>query len=234
MSIASKSLAFFMAITAMGSSCLAGEWSRTSPTELTFFGEIQKDELSKFQKIYRPTDQTFVVNSPGGNMDAALSIGQILIANKNLTIVVHGICASSCANYFFVAGNKKIIDHGIVGFHGNWKAMFQSEKFEKEASMIAPELREKLLAFHKERVRDETAFLSKAGVLQDLFDKTQLENDEGIYDIYLPGPTLFERFGIKNVRGAQDLAVVKSYPQAKIYYDSGAAENAPLPPLGER
>ncbi len=215
---------FIFAIAA-SSHCYAGEWTRVSPTAISFVGQIDKDELSKFQKIYKPSDTTLIVNSTGGNMDAGLAIGKILIENKNLSVVVQVVCASSCANYLFLAGHTKIIDHGIVGFHGDWKAMVQSDNFKKEAVGIEPTLRAKLLAYHLQKVREETEFLLRAGAAQELFDKTQEENDNGLYDVYLPGPKIFDKYGIKNVVGTQDMEIVRSNPQLKVLYDNGPDEN---------
>ena len=213
----------FGIIFASSSICHAGEWTRTSSTTITFHGVIEKGELSRFLAIYRSSDTTLIVDSTGGQMDAALEIGKTLLNNPNLTVVVRGICASSCANYLFLAGQTKVIDHGIVGFHGNWKAMYESEKFRKEAATIQPGPRAKLLAWHRQKVKEESEFLRRAGAAQELFDKTQRENDQGSYDIYLPGPSVFRDYGIRNVIGNQDAAVIQHYSGLKLHYDNGPA-----------
>lgn len=199
----------------------AGEWVRTSPSAISFSGQIEKDELSRFLKVYKPTDDTLTLNSGGGHMGAALDIGSLLIKNKNLTVVVQGMCASSCANYLFLAGHTKKIDHGIVGFHGNWKAMAATDKFKKEAQSIAPKQRYDILAYHQQKVRQESEFFSRAGVDQSLFDKTQKENDEGLYDIYVPGTNIFEKYGIHDVIGVQDMSVMKEWAGTKVLFDNG-------------
>ena len=214
----------------------AGEWTRLSPTTIAFTGEIEKDELSKFKELYKATDSTLIVDSGGGNMAAALEIGKVLIQNQNLNVVVRDICASSCANYLFLAGHTKTIDHGIVGFHGNWKAMVESDNFKKEGMTIEPVRRATLLAYHKQKVIEETEFLSRAGVAQELFDKTQKENDDGRYDVYLPGPRVFAKYGIKNVTGLQDKDFVNRRPDVKVLYDDDLVEKLEAPaaaPVGQ-
>ncbi len=219
-SMSGKVFIFIIAST-ISSLGYAGEWVRISPTAVSFSGQIEKDELSRFLKVYKPTDETLTLNSSGGHMGAALDIGSLLIKNKNLAVVVQGMCASSCANYLFLAGHAKKIDHGIVGFHGNWKAMVATDKFKKEAQSIAPEQRYDILAYHGQKVRQESDFFSKAGVDQSLFDKTQKENDDGLYDIYVPGPNIFEKYGIHDVIGAQDMSVMKEWAGTKVLFDSG-------------
>jgi len=216
-----KKIVFLFALSAL-SVCEAGEWIRTGPTTISFNGTIEIDELHRFQDVYKSTDKTIILNSGGGRMDAALDIGKELIKNKNLTAIVQGICASSCANYLFLAARNRIIDHGIVGFHGNWKAMISTAEFSEHMAAVEPIQRAKLLALHKEHVQDETVFLSKAGVSQALFDKTQKENDEGLYEVYLPGPIEFKKYGIRNVTGYQDLGRAKGF---KVLFENGPDNN---------
>lgn len=202
--------------------CQAGQWIRINANIISFEGAIEIDELGRFQEVYRPTDEIIVLNSSGGRMDAALDIGRVLIQNRKLTAIVRGICASSCANYLFLAAKNKVIDHGIVGFHGNWKAMVNREDFSKHMSKVDPDKRASLLEFHCEHVQKEIAFLSSAGASQELFDRTQEENDSGLYDLYLPGPSVFKKYGIENVRGTQDLDQAKGF---RILYDNGLNDN---------
>lgn len=211
---------FFVLITSL--ICQAGEWVRINATTISFTGTIEIDELSRFNKIYKPTDEAIILNSSGGRMDAALDIGSVLIQNKKLTAVVHGVCASSCANYLFLAAKNKIIDQGAVGFHGNWKAMVNKEEFNKHMAEVDPNKRESLLDFHRQHVQQEENFLSNAGVSQELFDRTQRENDDGVYDVYLPGPSMFHKYGIENVIGVHDLNRAKGF---KILFDNGIDDN---------
>lgn len=107
----------------------AGEWKRTSPDTITFSGEITKDDAVRFGEIYRSTDKTLVLTSTGGLNEPALAIAGTLIKNRKLETVVRGVCASSCANYLFLAGKTRKIEGGVVGYHGSVRAYLESEKF---------------------------------------------------------------------------------------------------------
>jgi len=221
--VLAKIFAFFLVIL-LSSLSHAGEWVRNSDSSISFSGEIEKDELSRFLAIYKSTDRTLVLSSSGGNNQSALKIAEILIENKNLTVVVRGMCASSCANYLFLAGHVKQLDHGVVGFHGSWGAYVASSKFKKEIREVPADAKDRLLKYHMDGAEEEAKFLAKAGVKQELFDRTQKENDDGLYDIYLPGPRALEYYGIHGVRGSQDLSVLNAWPNVKIQYDDGPTQ----------
>ena len=204
----------------------AGDWIRNSDSSISFSGEITKDELSRFLAVYKSTDRTLVLNSSGGNILAALKIGEILIENKDLKVIVRGMCATSCANYLFLAGHTKQIDHGVVGFHGSWGAFVASSKFKKGIREVPADERDRLLKYHKDGAEEEARFIAKTGVSDELFNRTQKENDEGLYDIYMPGPRAFDYYGIHGVQGAQDLNVLNDWPGVKIQYDDGPTQKS--------
>ncbi|MBI5271827.1 MAG: hypothetical protein HY856_19355 [Burkholderiales bacterium] len=59
------------------------------------------------------------LRSPGGDVGAALDIGERMVA-QGMDVEVVGPCFSSCANYLFIAGRRKVIRPGaVVGWHGN-------------------------------------------------------------------------------------------------------------------
>jgi len=59
------------------------------------------------------------VDSLGGEVFWGMKIGELVFAG-GWEVRVRGICFSSCANYIFPAGKRKIIDAGaIVGWHGS-------------------------------------------------------------------------------------------------------------------
>lgn len=86
---------------------------------LCFTGEITQNNASAFvRSIRRVAPKYIVVNSSGGSAIGALNIAEELIG-KDVTIIVDKICASSCANYLFVAAEKKIVLHdALVIWHG--------------------------------------------------------------------------------------------------------------------
>lgn len=60
-----------------------------------------------------------IITSPGGDIDAGISIGYLIYKQK-LDIEIIDYCISSCANYLFTAAiNKTIRDGAAVIWHGN-------------------------------------------------------------------------------------------------------------------
>ena len=85
---------------------------------LYFKGEIDSHEFRRFNEFFNEDISTFVVNSWGGDIQQGILIGEVLSKN-NITVIVDGVCGSSCANYFFASGTKRIITKGsFVLYHG--------------------------------------------------------------------------------------------------------------------
>lgn len=60
-----------------------------------------------------------VISSGGGEINAGMKMGYWVFDNQ-IDVVVNGMCMSSCANYIFPAGHRKIINNGsIVAWHGS-------------------------------------------------------------------------------------------------------------------
>lgn len=105
------------------SACLLGaahaaEITRTNPTTLRLYGEIQPGDAAALAKLYTPQTTLLVVRTGGGNAEEGLKLGRF-IHDHTLDLEVDTTCASSCANYLFPAARRKVIDPGaVLGFHG--------------------------------------------------------------------------------------------------------------------
>ena len=67
-----------------------------------------------------PRDQTpqVVVRSIGGEVDHGMGMGEAIL-DRRAVVHVFGFCASSCANYLFLAGAKRyVMPESVVFFHG--------------------------------------------------------------------------------------------------------------------
>lgn len=85
---------------------------------LRLTGAIRPGDEARFDAALRPTTRRLTVNSAGGAASAALAMAQRIEA-RGLTVVVDGICASSCANYLFAAGKLRIVrPGGLLLWHG--------------------------------------------------------------------------------------------------------------------
>lgn len=87
-----------------------------------YLGEVTPESFVKLKNkidnnLFPP--QKIIIGSGGGNAYAGLAIGH-LIREYQLDIEVLENCSSSCANYLFPAGRKKVLNkHSIVMYHGN-------------------------------------------------------------------------------------------------------------------
>jgi hypothetical protein len=59
------------------------------------------------------------IDSTGGEIMSSMRIGRVL-HERRIDVVVRNLCLSSCANYVFPAGARKVIEPGaIVAWHGD-------------------------------------------------------------------------------------------------------------------
>lgn len=195
------------------SSVFAGTWERVNETTLRFNGHIQNGDLESLESILTPEDKTLYLDSRGGDAEVGVRLALKILPNK-MTVIVDGFCASSCANYLFTAGYKKEIRKGWVGYHGNMTALLakdwdESVKEMKEKYNLTDEQIEEM---HQRLLKSselEKNYFASIGVSQSLFDRTQTP-DKGMgngigYTFLVPKPETFERYGILNVSGSQDL-----------------------------
>jgi ATP-dependent protease ClpP protease subunit len=207
----------FTLLTLVSMRSYAGQWDTAGDENLFFSGPIQANEYEQFAQVFTPKVKYFVVDSDGGDVAAAIKIANV-IADHDITVVVNGACISSCANYFFTAGKKKIIRQGFVAFHGDWKAWKENPESDYKSGLArqAPEKREALIRKMDQTIEAEQQYLKKVGVSQALFDKTEIESDRHDYDLFLPSLETFEKYGIKNILISgdpknQDIEEAKDY-----------------------
>lgn len=90
---------------------------------IVFNEDITFESYLKLKKVIdeNPNAEEIVLASAGGESVAGMAMGK-LIKSKGLNVRVVGICASSCANYLFIAGKKKIIQrNAALLFHGGFQ-----------------------------------------------------------------------------------------------------------------
>jgi hypothetical protein len=82
------------------------------------YGEINRDMAAAFKGVNMSSIDTVVVQSPGGSVASALDMAEHMGLYEK-TLVVDGLCASSCANYLFLSARYKIVPDGaLLGWHG--------------------------------------------------------------------------------------------------------------------
>jgi hypothetical protein len=117
---------FTLFILFFSGTAIAGAWDEIDRKTLKFSGHIENGDLERLEAVLTPEVKVLYVDSTGGDAEVALHIALKLLANQ-LTVIVDGFCASSCANYLFTVGVKKEIHKGWVGFHGNMTAMLATD-----------------------------------------------------------------------------------------------------------
>lgn len=92
-------------------------------------GQIQDGDAAKFQSVARLADRdgeglvTLVLNSPGGNVEAAFRLVDVMDKVRVYTAVPdHARCASACASILFASGERRsVVGSGRLGFHSCYR-----------------------------------------------------------------------------------------------------------------
>ena len=81
-------------------------------------GEINQKLKDDFFKLSPHRDDIIVSSGPGGDIAAAMDIGDFIYEN-NVLVIIDDLCGSSCA-YFIALGGRQLAlyDSGLLGFHG--------------------------------------------------------------------------------------------------------------------
>jgi len=217
-------------------SITTGIFTRLDKQTLKFEGHINRDTYDNYMKAIDPDVTIIIINSSGGNSYEGVLIG-IDMAKRNLTVIVDGVAGSSAANYLFLAGKKKVIRNGFVGFHGNARAYSLKGGRDQRADILAS-IKKTDIKLSKEQIDTlvneakaesaktiqlEKQFFESLGISQELFDLTQQEG-KGLpehlkmnFEFLLPSNRTMERFGIRNVSGVQDVEVAEQLMKV-IYY----------------
>jgi hypothetical protein len=82
------------------------------------YGDINRSMANAFVQLDLSEADAVVLSSPGGSVASALDMVEHMGFDRQ-TIVVDGLCASSCANYLFLAARWKIVpEDSMVAWHG--------------------------------------------------------------------------------------------------------------------
>ncbi|HYC04519.1 MAG TPA: hypothetical protein VED40_14590 [Azospirillaceae bacterium] len=85
---------------------------------LCLAGQIDEAMYEAVRSIDLAHVSEVVVNSMGGEVHAAVKIGR-LIHERGMSLIVRGLCASSCGNYLFMASPRPSFEKdATLAFHG--------------------------------------------------------------------------------------------------------------------
>nr|WP_315594645.1 ATP-dependent Clp protease proteolytic subunit [uncultured Cupriavidus sp.] len=97
-------------------------------------GRIDEGDADKLRTVARLADRdeeglvTLILNSPGGNVEAAFRIVDVMDKIRVYTVVPDNArCASACASIMFASGERRsILGSGQLGFHSCYKRIANS------------------------------------------------------------------------------------------------------------
>lgn len=108
----------------------------TDKGELHYVGYLDGEANRRLFSLYDKLDtkpSVLAITSKGGDVATGLDLGQ-WVHKKKLDVKVTRHCLSSCANYVFTAGARKVVGKAaVIGFHGG----VSSEKFDLDGETKA-------------------------------------------------------------------------------------------------
>lgn len=155
-----------------------------SEGELNYVGQLDEKANQALFALYdtlKVKPGTLAIRSRGGDVVHGMDLGEWVHARK-LNVKVTEFCLSSCANYVFTAGARKIVtSNAVIGFHGGVsstkfdiggasKAVYESMSAAQKAAFEA-----ELKRLQQPQLDRETAFFKTIGVGQELTTHGQQE-----------------------------------------------------------
>ncbi len=119
---------------------------------LYFAGDFTPQTIRRFRDVTAKLDagvlDRIIINSGGGSTEIGREIGR-WVYRLGLDVEIEGKCFSSCANYVFPAGARKVIrDGAFVGWHGSetqYEILALSDPRRSAAELERQELQRALL-----------------------------------------------------------------------------------------
>lgn len=160
---------------------------------IVFVGRIDERSATEFlELVAQPGIRRLVITSRGGLVAPALDIAAA-VYEHGLDVEVPTVCYSSCANYIFPAGRRKVLGRrGAVAWHGNMAHVLH-ESSQGHASWTAQEIESaRMLAAR------EATFFERIGVDGYVCWFAKLPPYD-VEDFYYLSPADLARFGIGDV-----------------------------------
>ncbi len=193
-------------------------------------GAIFEPMVEQIKALFSSSITTFEVDSEGGDTAAALEIAELMMSRK-IDLVVDGLCVSSCANYLFVAAERKLVKPGsVVGWHGGYS---------NARSVLKEDLAD-VLRRHSLLKREQSLYLNKGVSIELIVYSAYLTNYKMIndssgkkirqseFDLWVPDKKTLESLGVKKLNmltnftsaGEVEAALVKLGVDQKVFVGS--------------
>ena len=177
---------------------------RVDVDSVYYTGEINKNGISRLIEAIdgsRGAISVVKINSGGGEINDGISFAEI-VRRKNLSVEVVDVCFSSCANYVFTAGNKKILrKSSVVGWHGgaSQEISFNDVAIDGKETMSTKQLESIRITFEKYMqgtLEREVRFFREIGVQQNI----TTEGDADKYKEYRADKYSFWTYSIDDMQ----------------------------------
>jgi hypothetical protein len=99
--------------------CASSTFITKRGTDIRWDGPIASGDAARFAKLLTPDTRRLVIRSVGGEAAESFRVSQ-LIQEHQLSVLVHGYCASACASILFVAaGEREVEEDAYLAFHAS-------------------------------------------------------------------------------------------------------------------
>lgn len=163
-----------------------------------------------FERLAGRPLQRLSITSSGGDVAAAIALGEWVFAQR-LDVEVPDYCLSSCANYVFPAGRRKIIRAAaVVAWHGNYRHLEQTGLWRHDVAVrMRREGEDEQTATRY--VREQLEYL--VGLERDFFARIGVDEylcwvaklpPYNVPDYYFLSTHAMARFGVDQVQAPAD------------------------------
>jgi hypothetical protein len=176
---------------------------------LGYSGEVSAEGLRDLMELDDGSPTTLMIRSGGGDVAAGMIFGEWVDA-RALEVVVVDYCVSSCANYVFMAGKKKLVlPGGVVAWHGDAHQHSLGDALDKLGAAPRAKLHAEL-----DRLRaKEDRFFARLGIAECV---CRVGNERfGARGLYTMSGADMARFGVTNVVRAPASAAEVSEPSRR-------------------
>ncbi|WP_158966757.1 hypothetical protein [Paraglaciecola sp. L3A3] len=103
---------------------------------LNYTGKLNQKGLEEFRETFystKPFPRLLKISSVGGSAKIAMDMADIMLEN-NMDVHINKMCMSACANYIFLAGNRKFLEKdSLLVWHGGIQDITQVERLYESA-----------------------------------------------------------------------------------------------------
>lgn len=216
-------------------------------------GKIDADLASSVINALNQNDSltTMLISSPGGDAQAGMAIG-LAVHQARLDVTVRGVCASACAQYVFVAGDKKRVEEGsIIALHSSPSAMeavLEKSPYRTQSYVFSEVATTEALFYQEIEISAQFPLIAASQMtptcaLKIANEAVAAAEQYGVgwaASAFVPSPAQLGYLGVENVEGnwpsprglRDDLIRLGFSPDFKPVYNQAAKLSTDMPAIG--